>query len=1562
MKKKLFPSLRSLFASVSDIEVKYKKKSIITELIIISSIVICLSGIVVYFNLSESLRILTDKYSFLNIDTLFLVILFSLLGLSVFTIRRFNDLVSFIKKSLQVEGALATTVNKYSLTQDQLEKQTDILNLFFKNTTDCIAILDTQFNYSEVNDAFERMCKSDKAIIVNSNHFDLFDGDTKDLFQNVLETKSPFYAKARTFSFLNKINKDKLYWDWSLLPIVNDDDEVKFLVLTLKNITKQKYSSEMFNYSNQKYLLQFEQSPVAIIEWNRSFEVINWNPQAEKLFGYEYKEAVGKHAYDLIFPRNNKFVTNRLFKKMLDNHTGSEITLKNFDNQDNDLTCFWRFNPISDTNGNIHSIISVVENITEQVRGSEIASLKEKHTESLLQLTKKLDLTETIEEIIDTARREIQKIIGFKTAWLYTVDETMEHGILEAYSSALNLNLPDIYRKVKITGDKYFLSLTDKKYVDIIEDVQKDEDINRSLVKRSKVKTVAYIPLMLLGQRIGLLIANSFIKERDLPISSYHKEYLKELGNLVAFAFNRVQIKASQKKSENALRESEELYRTLIDQSGDAIYLLRNGKYEILNKKFTELFGLTVADVNTPDFDLLSFVAPKSKAMMEDRIVKVKAGKKVPLIYEFTAIGADGSEIEIEASVNHLNIKNQITTQAILRDITKRKQSQKIQTALYMISETSNMNKNLSELLKEIHLILSSIMDVANFYVALYNPETNKYSFPYFVDATEDIPEGEENLDNSLTDYIRKTETPFIFAADTFEEMLNDESFNIIGEIPKIWMGVPLKTPEGVIGVVAVQSYTDPKLYTEHDLEILSLISGQIALAIERKKADDNTKRYNKFLKTVLDSFSNPLLVINTADYTVEIANESARKSNFAQKLGKYCYELAHNSDCPCNKSVNICPLKTVQTSKKPIKVEHLLTRQDGKKITYDVHAYPIFDEAGNVIQIIEYYIDITEHKIAESKLSELAVFPEANPNIVMSINKNLEILYMNSATSVILGDIGVTRDNFLTALPKNINVILKEIINEGYGMSDIQVNINGHTLSWYFHPVVGQDIVHCYAHDITEQMKQAEELMQLSTVASQSSNLIVITDLDGTIEYVNPYFTTVTGYTAEDVIGQKASILKTNREDKRVYQTLWDTIKKGETWNGKMENRKKNGETYWEQKTISPIFNEKREIINYVSVANDITKELKTQQKLVETEKLTAIGTLAAGVAHEFKNYLGGIIGNASFTLDELDTEDGLKLAKETLESIISMGEKANDVAMSLLTFSKAKSEDRKAEDLPKLIEQSINLVSKELESLSIEIITHFDDVPHIEISRSKIQQLLLNLLINAKHAIGKNGVITVALLDKGTFIEIRVADSGGGIKKEHIDKIFDPFFSTKGVWGSDQVSGTGMGLSICKNIAQEHKGDLTCDTMEGIGTTFVLKLPISLNNIDDNSFISKNDETNILLFTLNHTIMNLFYEEACRNHINIILLDDYTKFDSTLAQKVSYVICDAKFSAKMELYKFVDFCIQTSIPYLMINCGTMEYQLAELYENSIVNFKEIPEFTSVIAHIEKSQNKIKI
>lgn len=1006
--------------------------------------------------------------------------------------------------------------------------------------------------------------------------------------------------------------------------------------------------------------------------------------------------------------------------------------------------------------------------------------------------------------------------------------------------------------------------------------------------------------------------------------------------------------------------DSEVKYRTLIDRLGDVFYLSSDGRYEFINNKIAELLGLSDEEFNVDDFNFLDYITPRSKSMLKDRYQKIKDGVPVQEVFELTAHTKSGAKLILEATESQMTIHGQLVTQGILRDISNKKKSYNIQTALYLISEATNVDETLEELLSDIHQILHIIMDATNFFVALYDRNKKLYDFPIYIDESEEYDGIPQPLEGSLTDYIRKTELPLIIDETLHKKLNESENLRLIGEPSKIWMGAPLRTSQGVIGVVALQSYTDPNLYNEDDLKVLALISGQIAMAIEQKRAEEATERNNRFLKSILDSLSNPLYVINAHDYTIEIANEAAVQRAPGDKIYEHCYELLNDTNSPCKGQEYPCPVRKIIETKKPVKFEREIKDTKGGKQIYEVHSYPIFDANGDVKQIIEYYVDITERKNVENKLISLAVFPEANPNIVLSMNAQQEILYMNSATSLILENFGVTYNEISDCLPPDLDFIIKELFETGEGKQDIRVTINGHTLSWAFHPVIGQDIIHCYASDITDQTKQAEILNMLSTAISQSSNLIVITDTKGIITYVNPYFSKVTGYSAQDTIGKKVSILKSGMMKDRIYRDLWETIRCGKTWTGKLENRKKTGEIYWEQKTISPIYNENGDISHFVSVANDITHELYTQQKLMETEKLSAIGTLAAGVAHEFKNYLGGIIGNASFTLDEIDKPDGLDIARDTLNRIITMGEKANDVAMSLLTFSKAKSEDRKAEDLRKVITQSIKLVEKEFNSSSIEIITHFEDAPQLEISLSKIQQLLLNLFINAKHAIKSNGIVTISLRNKIDYVEIKVTDTGSGIDQEYIDKIFDPFFSTKGVWGRDEVTGTGMGLSICKNIALEHNGDLTVESVKGIGTTFVLRLPVTKTNVQLSSKNLKvKQEITMLLYTIDHSIVSYYYDKICSNNLKLLLMDNFSKIDVKLVKHVQCIVCDAKFPAKLELYRLIEFCKSNRLPYVMVNCGTMEYQLNDIYENAIANYKELPDFEKILQNFRGNITK---
>lgn len=486
---------------------------------------------------------------------------------------------------------------------------------------------------------------------------------------------------------------------------------------------------------------------------------------------------------------------------------------------------------------------------------------------------------------------------------------------------------------------------------------------------------------------------------------------------------------------------------------------------------------------------------------------------------------------------------------------------------------------------------------------------------------------------------------------------------------------------------------------------------------------------------------------------------------------------------------------------------------------------------------------------------------------------------------------------------------------------------------------------------DITERRCKEEELRRLSKAVNQSGNLICITDLDGAIEYVNTAFTEVTGYSVEEVMGRGYGELRSGKHDSDFYDKMWHTIRSGQTYSGMFRNRRRNGELYWERKTISPIFDETGEITHYLSVGTDVTNEIIAQEKLSEADKLSAIGMLAAGVAHEFKNYLGGIIGNASLALEQLQEDEGAIDVREVFDQIIHMGERANDVAMSLLTYSKSQPDEVAPVDLSELVKDAISLIGKELRNLFIEVVTYFEEIPHIYGSASKLQQMLLNLLINAQHAIGKNGVISVSVFNLESTIEIRVADTGRGIPEENLKRIFDPFFSTKGAWGRDEVVGTGMGLSICRNTAREHGGEITVVSSQGIGSTFTITLPVRHNSRPSLEDPERPPRTiSMMIFTLNKSLVSHYYRDAAARRVDLSAADSCDLVMENLQEIDGAVVCDAHFSGKIELLKVAEACQATGVPYVMINCDRVEYQLAEVFGKSSGNFAGLPEMHQIL------------
>ncbi len=371
---------------------------------------------------------------------------------------------------------------------------------------------------------------------------------------------------------------------------------------------------------------------------------------------------------------------------------------------------------------------------------------------------------------------------------------------------------------------------------------------------------------------------------------------------------------------------------------------------------------------------------------------------------------------------------------------------------------------------------------------------------------------------------------------------------------------------------------------------------------------------------------------------------------------------------------------------------------------------------------------------------------------------------------------------------------------------------------------------------DRTKEKKAAEETFKLLTAIEQLSESVIIADLDGRIQYTNSAFEEISGFSKKETIGNNPSILKSGKQDAEFYKNLWNTILSGKTWRGKIINKKKNGEFFEEKVNITPVKDNDGNIMNFVAVKQDITRENILEAQLRQSQKLETIGTLAGGIAHDFNNILGTLIGYNDMISDELSEDSD---AREYIESMKSAMDRAKSLINQILTFSRKMEPESKPVNLANLLSESINLFRLSLPE-DIKIISSIcTQCRPISLDATQMQQVFMNLLTNASHAVDSNeGIIEVGLdmVDKTVkikelypdlttekLIRFSIRDNGMGIKKEVKDRIFEPFYTTKEVG-----KGTGLGLSVVHGIISAHNGVIEIESEPGSGTCFTIYLPV--------------------------------------------------------------------------------------------------------------------------------------
>lgn len=497
---------------------------------------------------------------------------------------------------------------------------------------------------------------------------------------------------------------------------------------------------------------------------------------------------------------------------------------------------------------------------------------------------------------------------------------------------------------------------------------------------------------------------------------------------------------------------------------------------------------------------------------------------------------------------------------------------------------------------------------------------------------------------------------------------------------------------------------------------------------------------------------------------------------------------------------------------------------------------------------------------------------------------------------------------------------------------------------------------------DVTGLREKERKILTFYRAMEQSSGTVMIIDSKGNAVYVNPRFTQVTGHSAAEVIGKRATIIDIATQQSG--QDIWRLITSGETWTGTLQNRRKSGERYWKRLSISPIVDDGGEIINFLVVGEDTTAEIRTFQRLAESDKLSAIGLLAAGVAHEFKNYLCGIIGNASLLMQDIEQGCTADQIRDGLDVIIEIGERASDLTTSLLTYSKARPTVYQEENLCAIIGNTITLVEKEMKKLSIELMTYFEDVPPVYASASGIQQLILNLLINAQQAIDSRGLITTALHMDGNQIRIAVGDSGRGIAADALPHIFDPFFSTKGVWGNEDTGGTGMGLAISRNIAHAHGGELSVDSIAGIGSVFTVTLPLT-NTPDspetpDELSAEAVRRPSLIVCTPDMEIAGKYFRQAQQQRTHMYWIDSPARLEKASPLPVTAVIYDNHVLSPERTRLRASSGAERNIPIVVVNHPSGKPTASDFESGVSVCFQGTPELAIIINHLMTSDGAL--
>ena len=881
-----------------------------------------------------------------------------------------------------------------------------------------------------------------------------------------------------------------------------------------------------------------------------------------------------------------------------------------------------------------------------------------------------------------------------------------------------------------------------------------------------------------------------------------------------------------QKRAENELREKERLLEAILSTSPVGIGVTRDRRIMWRNEAWATIFGFeNEAEYLGQSTRMLYPSEEEYERIREILYAPLRAGQTTETDLKFKR--RDGTVFDAHMRMNLLDPSHPSrgTISAII-DITDRKKAE----------EAIRQSR---ELLKVVTDTIPAAMFYANSKQRfLFSNKTHKKWWA--------APDNED------------------LAGRTLQEVFGEFYVDIQGHVDAVLSGQEVAYDrtihyrDGAIRDVAV-------VYTPHfgpDGEVKGFV-GLATDISERKRAEEALRGSEEKYRLLVEQAREGILVAQ--DGVIKFLNpRSAEVMGYSEDelRSKSFGEFIHPDDRDMVLQLHFRRLRGEELPNRyPVKI---LTR-DGDLRWVEIDAALIQWAGKPAVQIL--ITDITERRQAEKALKESeewyrSLVEDSFDGIF--VQKGPKIIFANSRLHKMLGYSAgelIGLDHWLIYHPDYQETLRERAMARMRGEKGLphqyevrllrkdRSSLNGE-VSARAVTVKDEPGVQVWVRDLSKRKRLEEVQRRLATAVEQAEETIVITDPSGSIQYVNPAFEKITGYTKEEALGKNPSILKSGNHEEEFYRDLWNSITNGKVWKGRFVNRRKNGTLYSEDATISPVRNRTGKIVNFVAVKRDVTEELAVQQRLLQAQKMEAIGTLAGGIAHDFNNLLQVTLGYSELLLSE-KSRDNSEYAD--LQKIHHAARSGAELVQGLLTFSS------KVESKPMPLD--INRQVKGVEELLRRTIPRMIDI-RLELAKglkrvnadpARIEQVIMNLAVNARDAMGESGSLSIstgnATLDAeycrlrpeakpGDYVLLSVSDTGHGMDKDTLVHIFEPFFTTKKVG-----RGTGLGLAMVYGIVQQHGGHITCCSEVGKGTTFKVYFPAI--EIQTKQYIEDSDVT---------------------------------------------------------------------------------------------------------------------